>query len=130
MEAPAEIIAELRRREPVFQIEPRRGTLADLEELTVNDFFEVGASGRIYSRQHVIDRVLARIERDEPDIEYGLDDFVVREICQHVYLATYTLRQSDGPITRSTRRTTIWTDAQGHWQVIYHQGTMAEPTPA
>lgn len=130
MEAPAEIIAELRRREPVFHNEPRAGGREHLEAMMVSDFFEVGASGRIYTREHVIDRVLGRLERDEPEIEHEVDEFQVREISPNVYLTTYTLRQPDGPTSRITRRTTIWAQSDDLWQVVYHQGTMAEPTPA
>jgi hypothetical protein len=130
MDAPEEIVAELRSREPVFHNEPRDGGQEHLEAMTVADFFEIGASGRIYSREHVIERVLARHERDEPVLEHEIEEFFVREIGPNAYLATYTMQLPDGPATRTTRRASVWTDRSGHWQVIYHQGTLADPTPA
>jgi hypothetical protein len=129
MEAPEEIVAELRSREPVFHNEPREGGREHLEAMTVPDFFEIGASGRVYSREHVLERVLARHERDEPIVENGIEGFSVLQIGPHAYLATYTLQLPDGHATRTTRRATVWTDRAGRWQVIYHQGTLADPTP-
>lgn len=130
MEAPEEKLAELRELEPVFHNEPREDGRERLEAMMVEDFFEVGASGRIYSREHVLDRVLARIERGEPEAESEVEDFFVRRIGPHAYLCTYTLQLYDGPAKRTSRRTTVWTDREGYWQVIYHQGTLADPTPA
>lgn len=94
------------------------------------EFFEFGASGRVYSREQIIDRVLARNELNEPASEDAIEDFEVRQPCEHVFIATYTLHQPDGHLDRITRRTTIWTDREGHLQVVHHQGTMADPTPS
>lgn len=129
MEAPEEIIAELRAREPVFHREDRAAGSEGLDALMVKDFFEIGASGRIYTREHILERVLSRWERDEPEPEMSIEEFVARQIGPHAYLVTYTMQQPDGHATRTTRRATVWTDRAGHWQVIYHQGTLAEPSP-
>ena len=130
MEAPPESVEELRSREPLFHNEPRHAGREHLESMTVDDFFEIGASGRIYSREHVLERVLSRYERDEPVLAPEVEEIFVRGIGPHAFLATYTLQQPDGHATRTSRRATVWTDREGHWQVIYHQGTAADPTPA
>lgn len=130
MEAPEEIVAELREREPVFHREPRDGGREHLESMTVADFFEIGASGRIYSREHVIDRVAGRWERDEPEADSQIEEFSVRQIGPHAFLATYTLQLSDGHATRTSRRASVWTNRAERWQILYHQGTLAEPSPA
>lgn len=129
-EPPAETVDELRRREPVFQNEPREGGREHLEAIMAPEFFEFGASGRIYSREQIIDRVLARYELNEPEPEVEIEDFRVLQPCEHIFIATYTLHQPDGHLDRVTRRTTIWTDREGHLQVVQHQGTMADPSPA
>lgn len=130
MEAPEDIVAELHEREPVFHKVSRSAGREHLEQLMVKDFFEIGASGRIYTREHVLDRILSRWERDEPEVANEIEEFVVRQIGPHAYLATYTLQQPDGHAKRTSRRATVWTDRAGHWQVIYHQGTAASPPPA
>lgn len=127
MEAPEAIVVELREREPVFHREPREGGREHLDAMMVADFFEIGASGRVYSREHVLERVLSRWERDEPEMAMEVEEFVVRQIGPHAYLVTYTMQQPDGHATRTTRRATVWTDRADRWQVIYHQGTLAEP---
>ncbi|MFT4049642.1 MAG: hypothetical protein QM648_07360 [Solirubrobacterales bacterium] len=129
MEAPEQIAAEIREREPVFHRLPPNTTRDDLEPRLVGDFFEIGASGRIYSRERVIETVVDRYARGEDELEHTITEFEVRELSEHVFLATYLLAQPDGPVLRTTRRATLWTNELGRWQVVYHQGTIAEPTP-
>ena len=126
MEAPAEIVDALSEREPIFHNDPPGADRAYLEALIAEDYFEVGGSGRIYSRDRVIDTVVDRYDREEPAVEYEVDDFAVRQIAPSMYLATYTLSQPDGHERRITRRSTIWTNANDRWQVVYHQGTIVE----
>ncbi|MBJ7459610.1 MAG: DUF4440 domain-containing protein [Thermoleophilaceae bacterium] len=127
MQAPPEIVNALNEREPLFHNAPPGADREYLEALITEDYIEVGGSGRIYSRERVIETVVDRYERNEPAVEYDVDEFAVREIAPHAYLTTYTLSQPDGHETRVTRRSTIWTNATGEWQVVYHQGTVVAP---
>lgn len=127
MQAPAEVLAALNEREPIFHNDPPNADRSYLEGLIAEDYVEVGGSGRIYSRERVIETVVDRYDREEPAVEYDVDDFAVRQIAPQIYLATYTLSQPDGHETRVTRRSTIWTDSSGSWQVVYHQGTVVTP---
>lgn len=127
MQAPPEIVSALKEREPIFHNDPPNADRSYLEALIAEDYVEVGGSGRIYSRERVIDTVVDRYDREEPAVEYNVDDFAVRQIAPQIYLATYTLSQPDGHETRVTRRSTIWTDSTGNWQVVYHQGTVVAP---
>lgn len=116
--------AELRAREPVFHMEPEGADEAHFEAMLVDDYFEVGASGRVYTRENVMEIVLGRYGRGEPGIDNEVEDFRVRQIGDQMFIATYTLHQPDGHTTRSTRRSTVWTNTAGQWQVVYHQGTI------
>lgn len=127
MQAPPEIVTALLEREPIFHNDPPGADRAYLEELIAEDYFEIGGSGRVYSRERVIETVVDRYDREEPPVEYEVDEFAVRQIAPSMYLATYTLSQPDGHETRVTRRSTIWTDSPGHWQVVHHQGTVVAP---
>jgi hypothetical protein len=114
-----EVLAELRRREPVFH-RPELGTRPeDLERQIAPDFWEVGASGRRYSRGYVIELLLRRYAAgvDEP---WETSEFHCRAVGPDTYLLTYTLRQGE----RLTRRLTAWRRTAGDWQVLYHQGTV------
>lgn len=124
MEASPEITAELREREPVFQDDPRGADRSYFESITAEDFEQIGASGLIYPRDRMIDMAVDRYERGEAGIDLEVEDFKVREVGAHVFLATYTLHQPDGNLRRSSRRATIWSNARGSWQVLHHQGTM------
>ncbi|NUP46229.1 MAG: DUF4440 domain-containing protein [Catenulispora sp.] len=112
------VLEELVRREPLFH-RPELGTeRADFEAMTVPDFWETGASGRRYSRAHVLD-VLEERYRDAPVEEWAASDFLCRELAAGVYLLTYTL-VLDG---RKTRRVTVWRRDGEAWRIVYHQGT-------
>lgn len=127
MLAPPEIVNALNEREPIFHNDPPGADRAYLESLIAEDYFEVGGSGRIYSRDRVIETVVDRYDREEPAVPYEVDEFAVRVIAPNTFLATYTLSQPDGHETRVTRRSTIWSNAAERWQVVYHQGTVVAP---
>lgn len=115
----ATVLAELSRREPIFHRPEFASTRADFERMTADDFWEIGASGRRYSRQHVLD-VLQQREPDPAEAEWETRDFHCRELGPSTYLLTYTLRQQE----RLSRRSTIWRRVDGEWQVLFHQGTL------
>jgi hypothetical protein len=112
------VLAELREREPLFH-RPELGTGADdLERQTAPDFWEVGASGRRYSREYVTGVLLERYAAGGEE-EWETSDFRCREVGPGTYLLTYTLRRP-GSVTR---RLTAWRRAGAGWQALYHQGT-------
>jgi hypothetical protein len=115
----AGVLNELVAREPIFH-RPELGTSrADFENMTDVDFGEVGASGRRYSREYVLDELEKRsttAAEDEPQA----DDFHCLELAENLYLLTYTLNQG----TRLTRRSTIWRRSSQGWKIVFHQGTV------
>ena len=114
------ILEQLREREPIFHRPEFGTTRADFEAMTEPDFWEVGASGRRYSREYVLD-VLEERYRQPLDDDWQSSDFHCREIAADNYLLTYTLQQ--GP--RLTRRATLWRHTAQGWKIVYHQGTLA-----
>lgn len=113
------ILEELRRREPIFHRPEFGTTRADFQAMTEPDFWEVGASGRRYSREYVLD-VLEERYRQPLEDDWEADDFHCREIAADNYLLTYTLKQG----TRITRRATLWRHTAQGWKIVYHQGTV------
>jgi len=113
------ILEQLREREPIFHRPEFGTTRADFEAMTEPDFWEVGASGRRYSREYVLD-VLEERYRQPFDDDWQTSDFHCREIAADNYLLTYTLQQ--GP--RLTRRATLWRHTAQGWKIVYHQGTL------
>ena len=112
------VLEELQAREPIFH-RPELGSGAeDLERQMAPDFFEVGASGRLYSRVHVREVLLKRYAAGGED-PWETSDFHCRQLGPDTYLLTYVLRQEQ----RMTRRLTVWQRSEQGWQVAYHQGT-------
>lgn len=114
------ILDELIRREPIFH-RPEFGTSrSDFERMTREDFWEIGASGRRYSREYVLDMLEKRHATPHPDIWEAME-FQCRSLAQEVYLLTYTLIQDK---VRKTRRSTIWERTAAGWKIVFHQGTI------
>jgi len=114
------IFEQLRRREPIFHTPEFGSTVPDFANAMAPDYWEVGASGRRYSRDFIL-----RMFEDNPPLNAATEEwetrgFGFRRIGPDTYLMTYTLRQK-APLTR---RCTIWQGNAEHWQILYHQGTV------
>jgi hypothetical protein len=115
------ILDDLRRREPIFHNPEFGSTTAEFEHSTAPDYWEVGASGRRYSR----DFILRELTRSVPFVDAAVSgwqtsEFGLRQVGPDTYLLTYTLDQAG----RRTRRSTIWRRSYDGWRVLYHQGTI------
>jgi hypothetical protein len=115
------VLNELIQREPIFHRPELGTTRQDFENMTIETFWEVGASGRRYSRKYVMDTLEQRHSEPHQDI-WETRDFHCLEIAPDNYLITYTLIQGD----RVTRRSTIWRRYSEDWKIVYHQGTIVE----
>jgi hypothetical protein len=113
------VLEELQRREPLFHRPEVARTRAELEAMTAPEFWEIGASGRRYSRAYVLKTLAARA-REAVDDEWRTSDFHCRELASNLYLLTYTLLQGE----RRTRRASIWQKSAAGWRVLFHQGTI------
>ena len=118
----AEVLAELSQMEPIFHWPPADMSRDELKKMTVEDFWETGASGRRYSREFVFDVLAQRQAKPEPDV-WETSEFYCRKLAEDVYLLTYTLLQDR---TRLTRRSTIWQRKADGWKIVYHQGTVVQ----
>ena len=119
--AAAPTLAELIEREPIFHHRELVHDRESFERETAADFWEVGASGRRYSRESS-GRPGRALQRRR-DVSVQISDAQLREIAPQTYLLTYTL--DDG--ARLTRRLTVWRgSAATGWKVLFHQGTVAQ----
>ena len=116
-----DVLADLRRREPIFHRPEFGTTRAEVESMVDEDFWEVGASGRRYTRHFVLE-VLENRERTPEEDLWETSDFRCQELAIGLYLLTYTLRQGE----RVTRRTTLWRQSGADWKIVFHQGTVVE----
>ena len=114
----SDIFEALKAREPIFH-RPEFGTSSeDFDAMLDADFWEVGASGRVYSRTYVMES----LGREPPADAAGwrVEDCACRALGPHCYLFTYRLYQDQ----RVSRRSTIWRWHSGQWMILYHQGTL------
>ena len=115
-----EILEELSHREPIFHTERFGRTLEDFELTTAPDFWEVGASGRRYSRDFILAMRRKSKLVDADEAGWKATGFGLRRLGSDSYLLTYTLDQNG----RATRRATIWEYTADGWRILYHQGTI------
>jgi len=114
-----QVEAELVAREPIFH-RPELGTAReDYLAQTAADFWEVGASGQVYDREHVIGVLLAR-GKVTSDEDWVVSEVRLRALAADIYALTYHLDQAG----RHTRRLTLWRRDPDGWKVLYHQGTV------
>jgi hypothetical protein len=115
------VLDELKRLEPLFHAAASSATPQHFEELVAPEFWEIGASGRCYSREFVL-KVLFERQRDPAEDFWETSGFHVSEVAPDTYLLTYTLQQP----RRLTRRATLWRKTSGGWKALYHQGTVVQ----
>lgn len=100
-----------------------RSSVERLNELLADDFFELGASGKRYSRQEAVNTL--------PNVagaKYTMHDFEAREISPETVLATYRVEKEvigSGEKSWSVR-SSLWQNRNGLWQIIFHHGTLQE----
>jgi hypothetical protein len=96
--------------DPVFRKD--RGAVSSL---LAEDFREFGSSGRVWSREAILDLLEAEPSQLAPQVE----DFRIQPLTADAVLVTYrTVRPHV-----QTNRSSIWIQNAAGWQVLFHQGT-------
>ena len=114
------VLEDLCRREPIFHSPEFGSSVDDYKEAMAPDYWEVGASGRRYSREFILRQLEGKPAAYADDLGWESWDHAVRQLGSDTYLMTYVLRQGD----RVTRRATIWQRGIDSWSILYHQGTI------
>jgi hypothetical protein len=112
------VLEELRSREPIFHTPEFAAT--PLESVMAPGYWEVGASGRRYSREFVLRMIKEKPPVDAVTAKWKVCDLGLRRLGPDTYLLTYTLHQAE----RVSRRATIWQSTAAGWRILYHQGTL------
>jgi hypothetical protein len=113
------ILETLKEREPIFHRRQFGTARADLETMICEEFWEIGASGKVYSREFVISNLLERYKKPEPH-SWPCQDFSIQQLAECVFLVSYTLIEPN----RTTRRVTLWRRENESWKIAFHQGTI------
>jgi hypothetical protein len=118
-----DLCAHLRKLEGSLLDPAVRRDSAQVTALLAEDFEEFGASGRVWTREQILD-LLATEDYQRP----AMEDFNCALIAERIALVTYRTVRSDphsGERTM-TLRSSLWTEQSGRWRVRFHQGTPAE----
>ena len=102
---------ELALLRPEVRRDPRR-----VGELLDDGFEEIGASGRIWSREETLAALASEHGSDPVDV----DGMRAVEIAPGVVLLTYRSERA-GVVAR---RSSIWRRVGGRWRLLHHQGTV------
>jgi hypothetical protein len=114
------VLEDLRSREPIFHRAAFAVTLEDFDRVMAPSYWEVGASGRRYSRDFILRYLAEHPPADAEASGWTCSDFNLQQLGPETYLLTYSLDQNG----RVTRRSTIWRRNGAEWQILYHQGTI------
>ena len=95
----------------------------ELSRLLADDFVEFGSSGSVFDKQSIIQAL-----QQGPGARYALQDLQVKLLGPGVALATYVVTRSTAQERTAARslRSSIWVCREGGWQIVVHQGTLAD----
>jgi len=118
MENPRKLLEQLERS---LLTPGSRNDTALLGKLLADDFVEIGASGQTHTK----DAILALLSV-EISVSIIADNLSVSLLSPDVGLVTYTAVKTHAGTTTLSKRCSVWRNNRGHWQMVYHQGTVAD----
>ena len=87
--------------------------------LLADSFREYGSSGRVYSKGEIISTL-----QEESAVSISLSDFAMLHLSEGVALVTYRSQKHHPDRHPSLAlRSSIWTQNDGEWKMMFHQGT-------
>ncbi|MHA7837467.1 MAG: nuclear transport factor 2 family protein [bacterium] len=89
-----------------------------MDSTFAEDFYEIGRSGRIHSREDCLNVAAQPIDAVLP-----LPDFEARELIPGVAHVTYSSFVTYDGVVEKGRRSSIWSRDEGRWRIRFHQGT-------
>lgn len=96
-----------------------------MEATFAPDFFELGRSGRRYTRDELLPD-----GTETGSIDATLHDLTTRALSSDLALVTYISEVRTPTGTEWANRSSIWDRSSGRWQIRFHQGTPCEaPKP-
>ncbi len=115
----------LKKLEESMLSEIARKNPARLSELISDELIEIRKSGKIWTKQSVIEAL-----KKESYTEIVITGFNLKLLAEDIALVTYTAhhKQKGNPSSKSMRFS-IWKMADNKWEIVFHQGTQSYDTP-
>ncbi|KIL43315.1 nuclear transport factor 2 family protein [Jeotgalibacillus campisalis] len=92
-----------------------RKSKEELDKILANDFFEIGSSGRMFTKQECLDDGVSQAEM-------SIHQYEIHPLSESLVLSTYLI--ANHTRKRNTLRSSIWKKIDGRWQLFFHQGTV------
>ncbi len=115
-----ELYELLRAQEIALHAPSVRNAAAELNSLLAPGFREFGKSGYVYDREQVMSALRQETEQKQV-IVY---EFQCQVLSDNVALVTY--RSKCGNPIMGALRSSIWQKNSPGWQMVFHQGTIAQ----
>ncbi len=113
---------ELSWREDLYHAACPAATPEAFEQVVAPDFWEIGASGRPYTRAFCL-QVLSQRGPTPARDSWRVSQARVQRLGADHCLLVYTLEQPG----RITLRSTLWRQSAHGWLAVFHQGTVVQP---
>lgn len=98
-----------------------------LSSLLADGFREFGSSGRIFTKQEIIETL-----RAAPATQLSISDFHAKILGDGVALVTYRAASRTHHQVNQTvvsLRSSLWAIEGGQWRMLFHQGTKVPEAP-
>ncbi|MFK8139371.1 MAG: DUF4440 domain-containing protein [Bdellovibrionales bacterium] len=92
-----------------------------ISSLLADDFVEIGASGKRYSKTDILER----LSQSKPE-PISSSDYEARLIGGRYIQVLYTTFRSEGEKTFRFLRSSIWRKEEDAWKMVFHQGTPSD----
>ena len=95
-----------------------------LNKLLAEDFEEIGVTGKVTSREEVIDWLVNK----EQNVRWSLNNFRVKQITPDMVVAIYEAKKEtlQPHQSKASMRSSIWKLFGDQWKMVFHQGTRIE----
>jgi len=101
-----------------------RSNREKLESILHESYTEIGASGRTYTRDQVIELLPSELVSNRTIQDFHASPLDPVNPTTDLIQTTYTLTRTDPDNSiHHSRRSSIWANNRGQWQLIFHQGT-------
>lgn len=120
-ETRVDVSEQLRQLEQTLLKPAVRRNRARMVELLAEDFLEFGSSGRVWTRETIIDLLTKETAFVPPDIE----EFHCALLAPELALVTYRTARFDEKTGErlASLRSSLWSRTTGEWKMRFHQGT-------
>ena len=113
------LTAELSALEERLLLPDVRKSAIETASLLDDDFREIGASGRSYTKAEVLEAL-----KREPETRFEASGFAATPLGGDAALLTFRVARltADGGRVESLR-SSVWRRRDGRWRLLFHQGT-------